>query len=110
MSDIAADKELAIYREAADMAQTGKSIQEIKTAIVEMGVTENEAATIAQQVTYYRTRQREKTGNSQLIWGIILLLGGIVATSATDGHMVFYGAIVVGIIKIIAGIASNSSS
>ncbi|HET6253320.1 MAG TPA: hypothetical protein VFE32_04575 [Puia sp.] len=38
-------------------------------------------------------------------WGIFWLAGGIIGTVVTDYHVVFYGAILVGVIRIIRGIA-----
>ena len=41
-------------------------------------------------------------------WGIFWLLGGIIGTIATSGHVLFYGAILVGTVRFIRGIAQSS--
>jgi formylglycine-generating enzyme required for sulfatase activity len=48
-----------------------------------------------------------KNGTGSIIFGVVLLLGGIIATAASEGEVLFYGAVAVGIGLIIKGIINN---
>lgn len=41
---------------------------------------------------------------ANFLWGLFWLAAGIIGTIATDGHILFYGAILVGVVRIIRGI------
>jgi hypothetical protein len=40
-------------------------------------------------------------------WGLFWLAGGIIGTIVTNGHFIFWGAILVGVIRLIRGIAAS---
>jgi len=41
---------------------------------------------------------------ANFLWGLLWLAAGIIGTIATSGHVLFYGAILVGVVRIIRGI------
>ena len=41
-------------------------------------------------------------------WGLLLLAFGIIATAVTGGHVIYYGAMIVGVVRIIIGLVREA--
>jgi uncharacterized membrane-anchored protein len=46
---------------------------------------------------------KDWNGGASIIWGLLFLIGGIVATAASEGQVLWYGAIILGVIYLIKG-------
>lgn len=57
----------------------------------------------------YEAEDGSKSGGmAGILWGGLWLAGGLIATMASDGQVLFYGAILYGGFKLVTGIASYS--
>lgn len=95
----------------------GKTRDQIIDEFVTKGTMKKEAAklivgTVAEQMTDIKhegkaaeQNQSESSwnGGGSLAIGLVILIGGIIATAASKGQVLFYGAIGVGVIYIIKG-------
>lgn len=111
------EQEKDVYREAADMIKEGKPEPEIRKILREKGHDDVYINTVLVNIYNHMNGTQavagtatadasESSGNAGLsiVFGVVLLLGGIIATAASGGHTVWYGAILVGAIRIITGI------
>jgi hypothetical protein len=106
---ISEDKQLEIYESAVSMVKSGKSDAEVMTHLQDIGLQESEASVVLQNVTRYRTQEVESRGGTNMLYGALWCVGGIIATTATDGHVMFYGAIIYGGLRFLAGLAQSFS-
>lgn len=80
-----------------------KSSRKVVGELVDMGVSEQNAQTIVDNVKGEIRKQKIKKNTTRLIEGVVFLLIGIVATSLSDKY-VFTGAIGVGAVLFVIGL------
>jgi hypothetical protein len=80
--------------------------EETVRLLVEKGVGQGKAENIVNNILIYTKKENEKSGNRDMLYGAIWLIGGVLATAADFGF-IFWGAIVFGGFQFIRG-AMNS--
>ena len=90
---------------AAQMLANGKSETEIKDELVRRGLDESTAWTVINALDDEVSKQKKAQAGKSMLWGAFWLTGGLIATAASDGQVLFYGAILVGCIKLFVGLA-----
>jgi hypothetical protein len=119
---ITSEQEKEVYREAAGMIKDGKPEPEIRKILREKGHDDVYINTVlvniynhvngTQGVAAAGTVDADSgsNGTGSIIFGAVLLIGGVIATAASGGHTIWYGAIIVGIIRLATGIAAASKN
>ncbi len=77
--------------------------------LVRDGYSHEDSTIACQQIIAHFNKNKKSGSTLKIVIGSILFIGGIVATTATDGHTVFYGAVIVGAIQLITGIVKAVS-
>ncbi|WP_298220908.1 hypothetical protein [Flavobacterium sp.] len=101
------NQDLVLYNQVVDMKRNGKTKAEIKLSLTEQGIDEVKCNEILGNVYRYDDKIKSSESSGNIGWGLFLILVGVIATSASDGHTVFYGAILVGIYKLFKGFSQN---
>ncbi len=79
-------------------------------AALQVGINDAKIDMPPVETQYYESDYQEQTtnddggGNSDIIWGLVWLFGGLLVTAVTEGQTIFYGAMIYGVIKIFQGI------
>jgi len=95
-----------IKRAASLLIDAEYTVDEAIQSFVKRGYSEDKATLIvayATEVSKTVTKKKSGNGVANLVIGIVLLVAGIALSTAGIGY-VFYGAIVVGAVKIVQGI------
>lgn len=96
---------------AASLLKDGKDIAFIVDNLTQNGYDKQEVysfvTNLHQSAMQYHEQAEKKSAPGELILGIIILLAGIIITASGVG-IIAYGAILVGIIKTIRGLANLS--
>ena len=103
--DMQIDRE-DIKRAASLLIDAEYTVDETIQSFVKRGYSEDKATMIvayATQVSKQVVKKKSGNGVANLVIGIVLLVAGIALSTAGIGY-VFYGAIVVGALKIVQGI------
>jgi hypothetical protein len=75
---------------------------------VKLGLDETSAWTIVNKIEDEVSELKKKAGTKNILYGSLWLIGGIIATAASDGQVLFYGAILAGLVQLISGIVQAS--
>ncbi|RAW00568.1 hypothetical protein [Pseudochryseolinea flava] len=111
------EQELDIYREAIAMKNQGKFEPEIRSVLKQKGL--DDAYITNALMNIYRLESPQEraeaqanagSGTSSMVIGGLICVGGIIATMATNGQVLFYGAIIVGAIQFIKGLVQASNA
>jgi hypothetical protein len=94
----------SIYSLAVQRHNEGKSEIEIKDELVKLGLDETSAWAIVNKIDDETRELKKKAGGKNILYGALWLIGGLIATAASDGQVLFYGAIIAGLVQLITGI------
>ena len=81
--------------------------EEVKEILIKEGADEESANVIVKDVHTKVLEAKRKGGSSDMLWGAIWCIGGIVATLADIGY-IFYGAIIFGGIQFFKGLINSN--
>ena len=105
----------AVYGFAAEQMKNGVPPQQIKSLLVERGLDQDSAAVVVSNLSEMRAKAVREAGNSDMLYGALWCIGGIVVTVATMSaasgggtYVVAWGAIVFGGIQFFRGLTSSS--
>ncbi len=98
-----------IYDHAAKLLFVqGKSPKGAVMALIEMGVEQQKAATIVDELSQQMKSEKKDAGKKDMIYGALWCIGGTVLTFMNIGF-IFWGAIVFGGYQFIKGLIAYSS-
>ncbi|PKP45900.1 MAG: hypothetical protein CVT94_16435 [Bacteroidetes bacterium HGW-Bacteroidetes-11] len=98
----AKEEELLYTFAAESLFKREMDQEETVRLLVEKGVGQGKAEHIVNDILVYTKKENEKSGNRDMLYGAIWLIGGVLATAADFGF-IFWGAIVFGAIQFIRG-------
>ena len=102
----------AIYKQAAGYMKAGKSNQDVEDLLVGDGLSYEEASAIIANISKALRSAAKQTiviGAAFFILGTIATVGGFLYSGSTGGRfMVFYGAVLFGLIRLVTGIFQYS--
>ncbi len=97
----------AVYKQAAGYMKAGHSHQAIEDLLVDDGLSYEEASAIIDNITKALRSAAKQTifiGAAFFILGTIATVGGFLYSGSTGGRfMVFYGAVLFGLIRLVTG-------
>lgn len=94
-----------VYDYAADLyINQNMSWNQVERELVKQGLTTSDASVVVENLQKEEHKAKHNSANSELGWGTLWLLGGIVLTALTAGNVLFYGAILWGGWLIIKGL------
>lgn len=89
---------------AADLLiNQNRTAQFTKNELIKKGADNNEASQIVRSLVNQIDQAKKGQANKDIIWGAIILTIGLVLTFSLEGA-IFYGAILVGLVKLGKGI------
>ena len=95
----------SLYDYAADLyIEQNKSWSEVQQDLVNQGLDYDLASTIVENLKEQERSEKHEAGNKELGYGFLFTVGGIALTALTDGTVLFYGAVFVGVWLIIKGL------
>lgn len=96
-----------IYEYAANLlVKEKKSATETQNALIEKGLDEESASIVVKNLQQQILDATISGAKSDMLWGAIWCIGGIVATVADFGY-IFWGAILFGGIQFFKGVANS---
>ena len=112
------EQELEIYKEVIQMMNQGRPEPEIRTTLRAKGLDDVYINTVLVNVYNHRNgvtvdqaqEQSSGAGSRNMLFGALWCIGGLIATAATDGQVLFYGAIIVGGIQFIGGVVQAATN
>lgn len=104
------EQALEDFQVAAQMLADGKSETEIKDELVQRGLPESTAWSVINMLDDEVRKQKKAKGGKNMLFGGLWFGGGLIATMASDGQVLFYGAIIAGAIQFFTGLAQSLSN
>src|SRR5689334_20544758 len=115
------EQETEVYREAAGLIKEGKPEPEIRKILREKGHDDVYINTVLVNIYNHMNGTEGVAGTAtadvdsgsgggtgSIIFGLILLIAGVGLTAASGGNTIWYGAILVGVIRLVTGIVAAS--
>lgn len=101
-----------IYAFAADqMVRQQKNSYQVKTALLEQGLSEANAAIVVENLEKQIEQARKTKSNKDMLYGALWAVGGIIVTSVSmasgKGGVIAWGAILFGGIQFVRGIINS---
>src|ERR1700741_4667812 len=96
-----------IYQFATSRFAAGKYPYEVKTALIQRGLTEDDATVVVDTLVEQLTKAaKKKKAQKDMLYGALWCIGGTGLTMANIGF-IFWGAIVFGGIQFIRGVINS---
>ena len=97
---------------SAALYAENKTYWEVKEALEEKGVSEEQAEKIAGQSQQLYTDALIKKSKKNILWGSVWFVGGLLITLVSmgsgGGYIICYGAMLGGVIQLISGLVQRS--
>lgn len=94
-----------MYRYAANLFLGGKNSYEVKSALIERGLDEQNASIVTDTLEQQIVDAKKTKAKKDMLYGALWCVGGTALTMANVGF-IFWGAIIFGAIQFIKGVSN----
>jgi hypothetical protein len=94
-----------IYNYAVDLyVNKGLNWNIVQSKLIDLGLSESNASRIIQYLKEQEHAAKISASNRDLKFGLLWIVGGVLLTLIMQGHLIFWGAVVYGIYRVVIGL------